>query len=256
MPYLVTHPRRGFLIGDRVMHGGQSSNLRGLRGRVVGINGKVIIKWDKRGDTMEYSHDWAERNIAISIVCLAQRNGAFGGPRYVEKYAAYAKPEGWFTANPGTMLPQHAEMKREVDNMERVKAATQAAQVTDGLLYRLGLLMHGKPMFPCRVMRDTDKAVFNVPSLEEFSRLPQGMYTILNAEEPKQEQKPEPKLDTKPVPEFPYWVREKSATSRFNFIEVASQEQLECLGDGEYDVFVKASTLSIKPVKKSTISFS
>ncbi|UOT58011.1 hypothetical protein PP651_gp68 [Aeromonas phage ZPAH14] len=256
MPYLVTHPRRGFLGNDRVMHGGQNSNLRGLRGKVVGFhNGKVCIKWEKRGDTMEYSQDWAERNIAVSITCLVQYSGAFGGPRYVEKYAAYAKPEGWFTANPGTMLPQHAEMKREVDNMERVKAATQAAQVTEGLLYRLGLLMHDKPMFPCQAIRDIDGQVFNVRTAKEFQQLEPGMYTLKHGvpEEPKQEQKPAPKLDTRPVPEFPYWVRNK-ATGELT--EIATQNQLEGLSDGEYAVLAKVSDLSIKPVKKSTISFS
>lgn len=255
MPYLVTHPRRGFIFNDRVMHGGQNSNLRGLRGKVVGFhNSKICIKWEKRSDTMEYSQDWAERNIAVSIICLAQHNDAFGGPRYVEKYAAYAKPEGWFTANPGTMLPQHAEMKREVDNMERVKAANQAAQVTDGLLYRLGLLMHDKPMFPCQAIRDIDGQVFNVRTAKEFQALEPGMYTLkTGVSEMPEASKPEPKLDTKPVPEFPYYVLDPSCG---DMVRVDSQSDLERLRDGEYQIFTRSGNLSIKPVKKSTISFS
>lgn len=77
------------------------------------------------------------------------------------------------------------------------------------------------------------------------------MYTLKHGvpEEPKPELKPSPKS----VPEFPYYVRDKV---RGLLLKIASQEQLESLDDGEYEVLTKANDLSIKPVKKSTISFS
>ncbi|CAC9972303.1 hypothetical protein [Aeromonas phage PVN02] len=258
MPYLSTHPRRGFRCGDVVAHVGPNSSVRGQRGRVTRVytrsnEVKIDIQWEQRKDVMTYSFTWACLHIGISISSLAHDDNRFNGRRYVAKYAEFAKPLEWIKREPyDRSLATHDEMKKIVDR--RVVDLPQSnVPVDDGMLYRLGLLMHGKPAFPCRIMRDTDKAVFNVPSLEELGRLPRGMYTILNGEAPKQEQKPEPKLDTKPVPEFPYMVL---SLSTHRAVEITCQEELENLADGEYEVYTKTSALSIKPVKKSTISFS
>ena len=255
MPYLSTHPRRGFRCGDVVAHVGINSSVRGQRGRVVRVythsnDLKIDIQWEQRKDVMSYSFTWACLHIGISLTSLGNGDHRFNGRRYVAKYAEFAKSLEWINCKPhDRSLTIHEEMKEIVDG--RIADTIMGNMpVSDGMLYRLGLLMGGVPAFPCRVMRDTDKAVFNVPSLEEFKRLPQGMYTIMAGEA---QPKPEVKLDTKAVPEFPYLVKDKRTGQ---VVEIQTQEQLEILPDGDYEVFTKARDLSIKPVKKSTISFS
>ena len=255
MPYLSTHPRRGFRCGDVVAHVGINSSVRGQRGRVVRVythsrDLKIDIQWEQRKDVMSYSFTWACLHIGISLSSLGNDDHHFNGRRYVAKYAEFSQSLEWINRKPhDRSLATHDEMKKIVDG-RIADAIMDSMPVSDGMLYHLGLLMGGVPVFPCRVLRDVDQAVFNVPSMEEFKRLPQGMYTIMAGEA---QPKPEVKLDTKAVPEFPYYVRKVSTGT---MIRVESQDELERLSDGDYEVFTKVNDLSIKPVKKSTISFS
>lgn len=225
--YLITHPRRMFRVGDKVLHVGQGNTYRGKVGRVVKVEGSkvtgnVTVKWADNValGPQRYSAAWSRENLLVHMCDLSTDYHDFGGRKYVTKYARFVIAPSQASILFGRIL-SHAAMKAKVDS----EGAANHSIPAHHLSALLGI--------PVRI---DSGAPIGEP----------GVYTVkLNVAEPE----PKPAK----VWDFPVLVR-RVGTDRIS--TVANAGEWELLQDGEYEIFSKVSSVTVKPVSKKEIVFS
>jgi hypothetical protein len=228
--YLITHPRRMFRKGDRVLHVGQGNTYRGHVGTVTHVQGskltgKVFVKWPDHVAlaAQEYSAAWSRENLLVNVCQLATDLHDFGGKAYVRKYSDYAIHPAQADVFVGRITP-HALMKEQVERRDSKETFMTMAHRHVNLEALLGT--------PVRI--DVLKPV-----------LDPGQYTA------KLHVPNKPEAGAK-VWTFPVLVRKKGDAG---LITINAANEWELLQDGEYEIFNKVSEVTIKPIAKKEIVF-
>lgn len=240
MPYLATHPRRGFKPGDEVIHVGEGVSYRGRLGRVMSVHGPkssghIKVLWDHKTTAMEYSIGWALVNLGAHINCLRQQYHDFDGRKYASKYMHHAFQRGHVI--PGFQIMPHSTMKAQVD------ATVEATVKTIDPLKELQKIWLG--YLPPNM----------VPGHYRLEPHENGMgWRVINLNEPvpAKPKVEEPKATLGQTVTYPAFVENRANGT---ITRVSSEAMLQSLGEGTYTVYSKVGNISVKPVAQKEITF-
>ena len=240
MPYLATHPRRGFKPGDEVIHVGEGVSYRGRLGRVMSVhgsltNGHIKVLWDHKMTAMEYSIGWARASLGVHIHNLRNDYDSFHGRKYVAKYLHHAFQRGHVI--PGFQIMPHSTMKAQVD------ATVEAAVKTIDPLKELQKIWLG--CLPPNM----------VPGHYRLEPHENGMgWRVINLDEPvpAKPKVEEPKATLGQAVTYPAFVENRANGT---ITRVSSEAMLQSLGEGTYTVYSKVGNISVKPVAQKEITF-
>ena len=228
MPYLATHPRRGFKPGDEVIHVGEGVSYRGRLGRVISVhgsltNGYIKVLWDHKMTAMEYSIGWARASLGVHIHNLRNDYDSFQGRKYVAKYLHHAFQRGHVI--PGFRIMPHSTMKAQVD----------APKLHD----------FGQELCMPRM----------ATGLKWLEPLESGMgWRVINLGEPvpAKPKVEEPKATLGQAVTYPA-IAESRETGQIT--RVANEADLQKLSHGSYTLYSKTGNIAVAPVKAKEITF-